>query len=165
MCIIGFNSPEWYLADLGAVFANGLAVGIYPTNSPDACKYILKDCEANIVVVEDEKQLAKVLEVRGDCPALKAIVQYTGQPKEDGVIGWEELLKIGAAEDDAELGRGSQSGRNLRSLSVRWYGFVGPSRVQLAWSQHCLFNCTVFKTKLLLKPISSRSFYLHTYVF
>lgn len=30
--IIGFNSPEWFIADLAAVFANGVATGIYPTN-------------------------------------------------------------------------------------------------------------------------------------
>ncbi len=36
--IIGFNSPEWFMADLAAVHAGGMAAGIYPTNSPEACK-------------------------------------------------------------------------------------------------------------------------------
>ena len=42
--IIGFNSPEWFMADLAAVFAGGMAAGIYPTSSPDACKYIMQNC-------------------------------------------------------------------------------------------------------------------------
>ena len=63
MGIIGFNSPEWFFSDLGCVFAGGLAAGIYPTNSADACKYVLANCKANIVVVEDEKQLTKILQV------------------------------------------------------------------------------------------------------
>ena len=101
--IIGFNSPEWYIADLAAVFANGIATGIYPTNSKDACKYIIKDCDANIVVVEDETQLTKFLSIKEECPELKAIVQYTGTPGHEGVLSWADLLKMGESESDEEL--------------------------------------------------------------
>ena len=62
VAIIGFNSPEWFMADLASVFANGIAAGIYPTSSPEACKVIMKDCKAQIVVVEDQKQLDKFLQ-------------------------------------------------------------------------------------------------------
>ena len=41
----------------------GLSTGIYTTSNPEECHYILKDCKANIVVVENQKQLDKVLEV------------------------------------------------------------------------------------------------------
>ena len=66
--ILGFNSPEWFLADLGAVFAGGIATGIYPTNSVDACKFIAENCRANILVVEDEKQLEKILSIKDQLP-------------------------------------------------------------------------------------------------
>lgn len=33
------------------------------TNNADACKYIAKDCKMSIVVVDDETQLQKILEV------------------------------------------------------------------------------------------------------
>ena len=42
---------------------SGLSTGIYTTNSPEACYFILDDSKANIVVVEDQKQLDKILEV------------------------------------------------------------------------------------------------------
>ena len=38
VAIMGFNSPEWFISDLAAVFSGGVAVGIYPTNSPDTTK-------------------------------------------------------------------------------------------------------------------------------
>ena len=66
--ILGFNSPEWFLADLGAVFAGGIATGIYPTNSTEACKFIAENCRANIFVVEDEKQLEKIYSVKDQLP-------------------------------------------------------------------------------------------------
>ena len=101
--IIGFNSPEWFFSDLGCVFAGGLAAGIYPTNSADACKYVLANCKANIVVVEDEKQLAKILQIKDSLPELKKIVQYTGKPSAPGVLSWDELLDIGDGEEDEAL--------------------------------------------------------------
>ena len=52
------------MADLAAVFAGGMAAGIYPTSSPDACRFIMQDCHANILVVEDDKQLAKFLDFK-----------------------------------------------------------------------------------------------------
>ena len=38
VAIMGFNSPEWFIAYNAAVLSNSIGVGIYPTNSPDATK-------------------------------------------------------------------------------------------------------------------------------
>jgi hypothetical protein len=35
--------------------------GIYPTNGPEACKYMMIDSCCSILVVEDQKQLDKVV--------------------------------------------------------------------------------------------------------
>ncbi|XP_016128580.1 long-chain-fatty-acid--CoA ligase ACSBG2-like [Sinocyclocheilus grahami] len=61
--ILGFNSVEWFIADIGAILAGGFAVGIYTTNSPEACQYVAENCQANILVVENHKQLQKILQV------------------------------------------------------------------------------------------------------
>lgn len=39
--------------------------GIYATNSPEACHYVASDSRANIIVVENQKQLDKILQVIG----------------------------------------------------------------------------------------------------
>lgn len=44
-------------------FCSGFAVGIYTTNSPEACHYVAENCNANVVIVENHKQLQKILEV------------------------------------------------------------------------------------------------------
>ena len=41
----------------------GLSTGIYTTNSPEACHYILENSRANIVMVENQMQLDKILKV------------------------------------------------------------------------------------------------------
>lgn len=43
---------------------SGFGVGIYTTNSPEACQYVAENCKANVIVLENEKQLQKILQVR-----------------------------------------------------------------------------------------------------
>ena len=57
--IIGFNSPEWFIANCGAILAGSIAAGIYSTNKDDACFYISNHYKAEVIVCEDIFQLAK----------------------------------------------------------------------------------------------------------
>ena len=63
----------------------------------------MENCNANILVVEDHKQLEKFLPFLDALPDLKAVVQYTGVPEAEGVISWADLIKMGEAEPDDEL--------------------------------------------------------------
>ena len=104
--ILGFNSPEWLIADLGAIFARGLAVGIYATNTPEACKYVLEDSCSAMCVVENKAQLNKILEIWEQLPNLKAVIQYTGELEDKStpnVYTWKDFMELGRSCDDAEL--------------------------------------------------------------
>lgn len=103
--IIGFNSAEWFISDLGAIFAGGLATGIYTTNSAEACQYVAHNARCNVIVVENDHQLQKILSVRNKLPYLKAIIQYRGKPKNShtGVYSWQDFLDLGKEVSDEEL--------------------------------------------------------------
>uniref|UniRef100_A0A8C6UZV7 Long-chain-fatty-acid--CoA ligase ACSBG2 n=1 Tax=Neogobius melanostomus TaxID=47308 RepID=A0A8C6UZV7_9GOBI len=103
--ILGFNSMEWFITDIGAILAGGFAVGIYTTNSPDACLYVADNCKANIIVVENHKQLQKILQVEDKLPHLKAIIQYKDAIKEKrpNLYSWSEFMELGRDEPDAPL--------------------------------------------------------------
>ena len=47
---IGQNSPEWLVADVGAILAGAMPAGIYTTNSAEQVRYITDHCEAKVVV-------------------------------------------------------------------------------------------------------------------
>ncbi|KOB78464.1 Long-chain-fatty-acid--CoA ligase ACSBG2, partial [Operophtera brumata] len=96
VCILGFNSEQWYIADLAAIHAGGYAAGIYTTNSADACYHCLVSSRANIVAVQDKKQLDKILSVRDKLPLLKAIVQWEGTVD-------TSVQEMGAKETDSQL--------------------------------------------------------------
>ncbi|XP_015430862.1 PREDICTED: very long-chain-fatty-acid--CoA ligase bubblegum isoform X1 [Dufourea novaeangliae] len=103
VCILGFNSPEWLISDLAAIYAGGLAAGIYTTNTPEACQYCAESSRANIIVVEDKKQLEKILQIRKNLSHLKAIIMYDGESEEKDVLSWKDVLKIGEKEPDDKL--------------------------------------------------------------
>ena len=53
MNIIGFNAPEWSISFYGSITANILPVGIYTTNTPEACYYISNHSEAEVLIAEN----------------------------------------------------------------------------------------------------------------
>ncbi|XP_077988880.1 long-chain-fatty-acid--CoA ligase ACSBG2-like isoform X2 [Glandiceps talaboti] len=103
--IVGFNSPEWFLADIGAIFAGGFAVGVYTTNSPEACHYVAENCEANVIVVENTAQLNKILKIWDKLPHLKAVVQYSGEveQKRENLYDWSQFMALADDVLDVEL--------------------------------------------------------------
>lgn len=102
VCILGFNRPEWTLADIGAMCAGGAAAGIYTTCPAGDVEYILDNSQAPIIVIEDAGQLAKVR--AGRTPHLRHIVAMRGFTAE-GVLSWDEFLARGQTVDDAEVDR------------------------------------------------------------
>lgn len=79
---------------LVAFVFRGFTVGIYVTNNADACKYVALNSQCNVIVVENNQQLKKILQVWDDLPDLKAVVQYTGEvaEKRDNVYSVSQCL-------------------------------------------------------------------------
>ena len=104
--IIGFNSPEWMIADLGAIAAGGIAAGIYTTNQPDSCHYIVSHSSSVVVVAENEQQMAKFMQIRDRLPKVKAYVQWSGKvPQEKDVYSWDDFLALGKSVDTEEVNK------------------------------------------------------------
>jgi long-subunit acyl-CoA synthetase (AMP-forming) len=103
VCIIGYNSPEWFFADIGAIYAGTVPAGIYTTSSPEQCAYIAGHCDAVVAFVDDQEQLSKFLAVRSQLPSLKALVLMHGESAAPGVYSWAKFLELGVKTPEAEL--------------------------------------------------------------
>uniref|UniRef100_A0A8C5SA24 Long-chain-fatty-acid--CoA ligase ACSBG1 n=1 Tax=Laticauda laticaudata TaxID=8630 RepID=A0A8C5SA24_LATLA len=105
VAILGFNSAEWFISAVGAVFAGGIVSGIYTTSSPEACHYIAHDCRANIVVVENQKQLDKIMQIWDRLPYLKAVVMYKDHvsEKHPNLYTMDEFMELGNEILDGQL--------------------------------------------------------------
>ncbi|XP_051827729.1 long-chain-fatty-acid--CoA ligase ACSBG2-like isoform X2 [Antechinus flavipes] len=105
--ILGYNCIEWFVADIASIFAGGICVGIFPTYSSQACRFIADNSKANILMVEDDCQLQKILKIQDHLRHLKAIVQYKDKltKKLPNTYTWEEFLTLGRNVSDEVLDR------------------------------------------------------------
>jgi long-chain acyl-CoA synthetase len=65
---------EWLYFDMATQGCQGIGSGIYPTDSPDQLRYVCQHADVRILVVENEEQLDKWLEVRGDLPNITKVI-------------------------------------------------------------------------------------------
>jgi len=106
--LIGYNSPEWLEADVGAILAGAFPAGIYTTNTPEQVRYITDHCDAKVSFADTAEQVEKFVVEQDRLPKLEVVVQMLGKPKEPTrgrlrVIGWEELLTLGDGVPESEL--------------------------------------------------------------
>jgi long-chain acyl-CoA synthetase len=93
---------EWILADLGILCAGGVTTTIYPSSVAAECQYVLADSQTRFVLAEDRDQLAKLVEVRAELPALEKVILFEGEPPADlgdFVITLAELERRGREHD------------------------------------------------------------------
>jgi len=100
--IQGFNSYEWAVSHFASIMAGGLSVGVYTTNSPDVCKYMVRDCNTQFVIVENLKQLNKYRENLEELNTIKCFVIWKEYDRLDEfwqnssvpVYKWSSFLNI-----------------------------------------------------------------------
>jgi long-chain acyl-CoA synthetase len=99
--ILGFNRPEWAIMDVGAMAVGAVPAGIYTTNSPVECKYIIEHSESPVVLLENEDQWKKIEQVRDEIPTLEHIVMMKGtEIDDDQVMTWDEFMALGEQGSD-----------------------------------------------------------------
>jgi long-chain acyl-CoA synthetase len=74
LCILANTRPEWTYADMAATSAGAVVVPIYQTNSPEECLWVISDSGASTIVVEDEAQLQKIVEISDRVPNLRRVI-------------------------------------------------------------------------------------------
>ena len=108
--------------DIETTFCRGISAGISPSTSMEDIARICIDCKADIILVENESLLKKViyevfvgiisalilqvLLIQHKLPELKVIIQFSGEPPisdkrrlhrshQKQILSWEGVLEIG----------------------------------------------------------------------
>lgn len=106
--IQGSNSPKWLFANMGTLMTGGISAGVYPTNGPELSQHAVRNSSADVVVVEDEKQLQKYVGLNDT--AVKCYVVWNKGNNSDiastlnaPVYSWEEFIALGKRTQESEL--------------------------------------------------------------
>ncbi|XP_008709666.2 long-chain-fatty-acid--CoA ligase ACSBG2 [Ursus maritimus] len=132
--IMGLNSEEWVIASIGAIMAGGFSVGILSTNSPKACQVIAESSEMDIFVVDNDRQLQKIIQIQGSLKHLKAIVQYKEEIRTrlQNLYSWRGFLDLadGISEDTLDRVIDSQKPNQCCAL-VYSLSVTGPPKAMM----------------------------------
>lgn len=114
VAIMGSNSPESVIANLGAIFAGGISMGLQRQLCSDDIAKIAIDAKADIIVVENEAILKRILLIQHKLPELRAIIQIQGEPSlsdkrrlhrthKKHILSWSQALDIGKETNEGHL--------------------------------------------------------------
>jgi long-chain acyl-CoA synthetase len=102
LAILGDNCREWIYADLAAQSLGAVAVGVYPSSPASQVGYVVGHSDSTMIVVRDQEQTDKILEVRGDLPLLKKIIvidlKGLRHYDEPDVLPFSEVEELGRAK-------------------------------------------------------------------
>jgi len=105
VCIIGDNDPEWFWAELAIQAGGGAVSGIFSDGFPPEIKYIIENSDGKFVVVQDQEQVDKLLQIKDELPLVKKVIYWN----ESGLrhynnpllISFKELLELGQEYEGA----------------------------------------------------------------
>ncbi|MFH2131927.1 MAG: long-chain fatty acid--CoA ligase [bacterium] len=150
--IISSPCYKWVLCDIGIIFAGGCTVGIYRSNLPKDCQYIIDHSDAVLIFVEDDEQLQKIMTIRKEIPKIEKVVMFGGHvpPDDDWVIGFEEFLKLGdSISDEAFLARNADLRPEDPATIVYTSGTTGIPKGAVITHDNLIFNAQSVKGSLV----------------
>jgi long-chain acyl-CoA synthetase len=108
--IVSYSCYRWVLADMGITSVGAVTVGIYQSNLPKDCRYIIDHSDAVLVFAENNQQLDKLMEIRADIPDVRKVVLFSGDvPEDDWVMGFDAFLALGSDVSEADFDQRSQA--------------------------------------------------------
>ena len=147
--LLSDNRPEWHMVDLAVLDLGAVDVPVYQTLTPSQLAYQVNDSGAGVAVAENPVQMAKLIEIRAQCPNLRRLIQIEGD-RAEGALDFDSLA---AGEDGGAEGRFWDRAANVdeKKLATIIYtsGTTGdPKGVML--SHHNLVQNATFTNRRLV---------------
>ena len=147
VCVISENRPEWVYSDFGIMSAGGVTAGIYTTNAPEQCGYVVQNSDARFYIAENEEQFDKTLKFRKDTPHLEKVIviemEGLKRYKDPLLMSFDDLLKLGKEYDEKHPGFFEQRVSEVKpeDLAVLIYtsGTTGPPKGAMLTHGNLLF--------------------------
>ncbi|MFP5386504.1 MAG: AMP-dependent synthetase/ligase [Bacteriovoracia bacterium] len=106
IAILSQTCKEWHFLDMATMCSRSCLVPIYPSYLPNEVEYIFNHSDSSILIVENDKQLEKVIPLIKNLPNLKTVISIQDLSEEtlkkfrNGVpyYSYKDLLRVGKEE-------------------------------------------------------------------
>ena len=100
LCMIVNNSPEWLFCELGAHTLGATTLNLFTSSIAEELAFSIERIHSPIVIVQDQEQVDKLLEVRDRLPRVKKVVYIdptgmTSYEEDDWLYSYADLLITG----------------------------------------------------------------------
>ena len=106
IALLSQTCKEWHFLDMATMVSRSCLVPIYPSYLAGEVEYIFNHSDSNVLIVENDKQMEKILAIKGGLPNLKIIISIQELSEEVlkkfrnsySYFSYKELLSIGKDE-------------------------------------------------------------------
>jgi long-chain acyl-CoA synthetase len=106
VAILAQTCKEWHFLDLSILCSRACVVPVYPSYLSNDIDYIFKHSDSSILIVENDKQMEKVVPVMHNWTNLKVVISLSELPEETikkfrntcAYFTYKDLLRIGPEE-------------------------------------------------------------------
>ncbi len=106
--ILSEDRKEWAYSDLGIQCVGGIASGVYTTDSASQLAYLINDSDSRFLILENEEQLDKFLQIEAEVPGLLNVIILEDEGLHDlehhRCIMIDDLYEIGRQAEQDEPG-------------------------------------------------------------
>ena len=99
LSVIGDNRARLYWAQVAAQALGGVPVPVYQDSIAKELAYVWNHAEVSVIVAEDQEQVDKVLSLRAELPALRAVIyddpRGMGEYQDEWLRSYEDVQEAG----------------------------------------------------------------------
>ena len=150
--IYGFNSYQWFVSEIAAIFAGGIAAGIYPTDTPEQFDFKMSHSGSSILMMQSFAKFESCLDQCKGNSNLKAVVIWEAGESQVAkyaklgfrVLTWNGLLKLGkdsGKEDELESRMAAQKPGSVCAY-IYTSGTTGNPKAVMITHDNILFEST-----------------------
>jgi long-chain acyl-CoA synthetase len=165
VAIVGDNRPEWVIAQLAAISAGGVSMGIYQDCVAAEVQFLAQFADATFLVAEDQEQVDKFLEVREGLPKIRRVIFYDYRGMrgydDDILLEFSQVEKMGAQLGAEKSGLFESNIDSLRSEDVALFattsGTTGKPKIAMLSHQNLIVMAESFQQ---IDPVSADAAFL-----
>ncbi len=93
--LVSENRPEWLIADLAIMLANGITVPAYTTYTEKDYKYLVEDCEPKVIIVSNDEMHSKLKKIIHEKDFIKKVITFdflNDVEKQDKYLKFESII-------------------------------------------------------------------------
>lgn len=125
IAILSGNLPEWVCCDMSGFCVQAIVVPIYPTLPANQIEYILKDCQARAIFVENQLQYKKIKEIKKSLPNLEFVISFNElEENKAKVLKYDHVLTKGQLHREANPDQFEKSVNSIMPDEVCTYVYT-----------------------------------------